>query len=150
MAQAPQLSRADLGPRAGEVLDAVHQGETVLIDGEGEPEAAVVDLVDHRILRAAIRYYANPSWIELDENGPTDEMMASVEEVQERFDVVMAYYLAQICSLARAGELLGQPWIVMRDRHNRLGLPVWTGPETLEEALEDVRNAEAWAATWRR
>jgi hypothetical protein len=145
MGQVPLINKADLGSKLSPVLDAVRQGEVVPIDGEGEPEAAIVDLIDHRILRAVARYHADPTRIQIDADGPPDDLIASLDDPQERFDMVIAYYLAGAANLSRVAGLLGQPWIVMRDRFHRLGVPLRLGPATIEEAREEVRVARALA-----
>jgi hypothetical protein len=131
------IREADLGSAAREALEAVRRGELVVIDGDGREEAAIVDLVDHRILRAAARYHAERPEIDPDA-GLSDQAVAKASDPQVRYDLVWAHYLAGAISLARAGELLGLAWIDLRTRCRRLGLPIRTGPETIEELLDEV------------
>jgi hypothetical protein len=148
--QVRKIREADLGKAAHEVMEAVRRGQTVVIDGDdGRPEAAIVDLIDYRLMRATVHYYAGPPTIEA-EAGLPDEAVKDLTDPQQRFDLVWAHYLARAISLGRAGELLGLAWIDLRDRCNRLGLPVHTGPETVEELMAEVDAMERWMATSRQ
>jgi hypothetical protein len=131
------VSELERDPRR--VLEAVRRGQLALVETAGRPEAAILDIADLRLLRAALRYYANPS--EQDLSGePTGERFAGLDE-QARYDLVIAYYLAEEMSLGRVAELLGLPWIVLRERCARLGLPLRLGPRTAQEALAEARAA---------
>jgi hypothetical protein len=100
----------------------------------------MLDMIDFRILRAVAR--AHDREIEIDqENGPSDEAVAALTDQQARYDLVWAHYMAHAASLSRVAELLGLAWFDLRLRCARLGVPVWTGPRTIEEILEDVRVA---------
>ena len=122
------------------VLDAVQDGALALLERDGEAIAAILDMIDFRIVRAVARAHVRE--MEIDpEAGLTDEAVAALPDAQARYDLVWAYYMAQGLSLARAAELLGLGWFDLRLRCTRLGVPVWTGPATLEELEEDVRVA---------
>jgi antitoxin (DNA-binding transcriptional repressor) of toxin-antitoxin stability system len=149
MGQVHHIRQADLGRAARRVLDAVRRGETAVIDDHGEPEAAIMDIIDYRILRAAVRYCTQRPEIVLDENGPSDEAVTAIADPQERYDLVWAHYLAEAMSLSRVGHLLGLAWIDLRERCNRLGLPLRTGPATAEELRQEVEAMERRMATSR-
>ena len=53
----------------------------------------------------------------------------------------MAYYLAELISLGRAAELIELPAFDLRLRFAHLGIPLRVGPQTRDEALQDVENA---------
>ncbi|MGH2354759.1 MAG: hypothetical protein ACRDI2_03845 [Chloroflexota bacterium] len=146
-----RIDRETLGPEAQRVLDAVRGGQTALIERRGEPEAAILDIVDYRILRAVAHYQAHPPQL-TDEDldaGLTDADVAALDDPQARYDVVLAYFLAGSLSLSRAAELLGTVYIDLRIRFHRLGLPTRQGPATIEEAREEVRVAAEWLAARR-
>jgi hypothetical protein len=144
--QVREIREADLGKAAHKVMEAVRRGQIVVIDRDedGQPEAAIVDLIDYRLMRATVHYYAGPPTIDA-EAGLPDEAVKGLTDPQQRFDLVWAHYIARAISLGRAGELLGLAWVDLRDRCNRLGLPLRIGPRNLEEAGEEVRVARALA-----
>lgn len=137
------VSRTDLTRNTRRVVNAVLRGQTAVIESHGQPELVIMDVVDYRLLRAVINYYAQP--IEIDvEAGLADEAVAAVSDPQARFNLVLAYYLGSAISLARAAELLGLPWLDLRTRCLRLDVPLRTAPADLAEAKADVEVAQAW------
>jgi DNA-binding transcriptional LysR family regulator len=141
--QVRHIDEADLGPEAREAIEAVQRGQTAVIESDGQPEAAIVDIVDYRLLRAAMRYYARQPQIDV-EAGLSNEAVAELEDPQARYDLVLAHYLGGSLSLSRVGELLGLAWIDLRDRFNRLDIPIFTGPATLDELRAEIAAADAW------
>ena len=91
---------------------------------------------DYLILRAVARYHENPPSIHL--NGPTDDDMDQITDAQERYNVVMAYYLAGAISTGRTAELLGLPWIGLRERFRRLDIPIHLGSNSIEEVRQEL------------
>ncbi|MBU1660837.1 MAG: type II toxin-antitoxin system prevent-host-death family antitoxin [Chloroflexi bacterium] len=137
------VPRTDLARKTRRVLNAVQRGQTAIIESHGQPEAALIDIVDYRILRAATRYYNNPPAIDPEARLP-DEAVDALEDTQERFNLVMAYYLAQSISLGRVAELLEIPWVSLRMCLSRLDVPVFVGPETMEEIQAEVDAIVGW------
>jgi hypothetical protein len=122
----------------------VRRGYTAVIESHGAPEAAMIDIADYYILRAVMRYYAH--WPEIDVAGRLpDTAVRGLDDTQERYDRVMAHYLAGAISLARAAELLKLPWLDLRTRFVRLDVPLRTAPATLDEARADVEAALVWS-----
>jgi len=140
------VTERDLAENTGRVLDSVHHGEPTLVERHGEAEAAIVDITDYRLLRAAARYQSNPPPIGDLDTGLTDERVATITDLQQRYDLVIGYFLAGELSLSRAAALLGTYYLDLRLRLTQLGLPTHQGPATIEEALEEIRTAEAWVA----
>lgn len=103
----------------------------------------MMDIVDYRLLRAVINYYAQRHEIDV-EAGLSDEVVAAVSDPQARFNLVLAHYLGSAISLARAAELLGLPWLDLRTRCLRLDVPLRTAPAELAEAKADFEVAQAW------
>jgi hypothetical protein len=115
------------------------RGQTALIESHGEPEVAIIDIIDYRIQRAVMRYHARPPQIDVDA-GLTDAQVAAAPDVQARYNLVLAYYLADAISLSRAAELLGLSYFDLRLRCARLDVPLRLAPATIEEALAEVET----------
>ncbi len=131
------------------LIQSVQRGETALVENHGEPEVAIIDIVDYRLLRAAMRFLARRSADRLwtrpaskpDEGGLSQEDVDALAEVQDRYDLVLASYLEGEISLARTAELLGMSWIELHTRFWRLDIPMETAPADLEEARRDTETA---------
>ena len=121
---------------------------SALIENHRQPKVAIVDVLDYLILRAVAHSHAG-NQPALDANGPSNAEFASLTE-QDRYNRAMDYYLAEACSTGRMAELLQIPWAEMRERFNRLGVPLFLGPTTIEEAREDAANARKWAQKARK
>jgi predicted HTH domain antitoxin/antitoxin (DNA-binding transcriptional repressor) of toxin-antitoxin stability system len=137
------ISRADLPREAQRVLDAVHEGHPAIIEHGGEPEAAIVDIVDYRLLRALARLRTSPIAVENPEMGLSGRVADQAPDIQARFDLIVAYYLAEAIGLGRAAELLGMAWAELRDRFVRLGVPLRQGPASVEQLREEIESARA-------
>jgi hypothetical protein len=137
------VRKTDLARNTHKVINTVLRGQTAVIESHGQPEAVIIDIVDYRILRAVMRYYAQQPVVDTD-SGLPDQAIAALVNPQARFDLVLAYYLADAISLARAAELLGIPWLDLRTRCLRLDVPLRTAPADLAEAQADVEVARKW------
>jgi prevent-host-death family protein len=134
------VRKTDLARSTRDVINAVMRGQTVLIESHGKPEAAIIDITDYRIQRAVMRYHARPPQIDADA-GLTDAQVAAAPDLQTRYNLVLAYYLADAISLSRAAELLGLSYFDLRMRCVRLDVPLRLAPATIEEARGDVEVA---------
>jgi hypothetical protein len=105
-----------------------------------------MDIVDYRITRAVMRYYAQQPKINV-EQGLSDQQVTGTLDPQERFNLILAHYLAGAISLGRAADLLDLPWVDLRTRFQRLDVPLRMAPSDLQEAKLDIEVAEAWAKT---
>jgi hypothetical protein len=137
----------DLAHDPQHVLDAVRHGTTMLVERGGRPEAAIVDVVNYRILLAVARFQSDLPTNGDRQGGLTDEAVQRAPEAQARYDLVIGRYLAEAISAARAAGLLGLNPIDLRLRFHRLGVPLRVGPETVEDLMEDVRTAAAVGPT---
>jgi predicted HTH domain antitoxin len=63
---------------------------------------------------------------------------------QERFNQVLAHYLAEAISLSRASELLEMTPNTLRVRFDRLEVPRRIAPSGQEETNRDVQTALNW------
>jgi predicted HTH domain antitoxin len=144
-----RVRKTDLARNTRQVINDVLRGQTAVVESHGEPEVAIMDIIDYRITRAVMHYYGRQPEINV-QGGLSDQQAAAVTEPQERFNLVLAHYLAGAISLGRAAELLELPWLDLRTRFSRLDVPVRTAPADLTEAKSDVEAAEAWANPVRR
>lgn len=138
-----RVSRTDLARNTRRVLNDVRRGRTTLIENYGEPEAALLDIVDYRILRAVMRYHAEMPKIASDA-GLSEEDVQAMDDPDARYGLVFAHYLAGSISLARTAELLDIPWLELRTRCLRLNVPLRSAPGDAAEAAADVATAEDW------
>ena len=137
------VTHADLARDPEGVLDSVRGGEPALVEHDGRTEAAIVDIIDYRLLRATARHQAHPRRSDDVADGLTDEQAAAVDDVQDRYSLVLGVFLAGGLSLSRAAELLGTTYFDLRIRLHRLGLPTFQGAQTIEEAREEIVAADA-------
>jgi predicted HTH domain antitoxin len=141
-----RVRKTDLARSTRQVINNVLRGQTAVVESHGQPEVAIMDIVDYRITRAVMRYYAQQPEIDVEE-GLADQQLAGTSDPQERFNLVLAHYLAGAISLGRAAELLELPWVDLRTRFQRLDVPLRVAPSDLQEARLDAEVAEAWAET---
>jgi len=139
------ISKTNLARNTRQVINAVLRGQTAVVESHGQPEVAILDIVDYRIIRAVMRYYAQESEIDVSA-GLADERVAVLSDVQDRFDLVLAHYLAESISLGRAAELLDIYRLDLQARFARLDVPLRIGPATLEEARAEVETIRTWAS----
>ncbi|MGD8622958.1 MAG: UPF0175 family protein [Anaerolineae bacterium] len=138
------VRKTDLARSTRHVINNVLRGQTTVVESHGEPEVVIMDVVDYRITRAVVRYYSQRPVIDV-EQGLSDEQAAETSDAQERFNLVLAHYLAGAISLGRASELLELPWLDLRTRFQRLDVPLRVAPIDVDEAKLDVEEAEKWA-----
>ena len=138
-----RVRKTDLARSTRQVINNVLRGQTAVVESHGQPEVAIMDIVDYRITRAVMRYYGQQPIIDVEE-GLSDQHLASTSDPQEGFNLVLAHYLAGAISLGRAAELLELPWVDLRIRFQRLDVPLRVAPSDLQEARLDVKVADAW------
>ena len=138
-----RIRKTDLARNTRQVINAVLRGQTVVIESHGQPEVAILDIVDYRIVRAVMRYYAQRPEIDV-KTGLAQDRVAAIPDLQDRLNLVLAHYLAGAISLGRAAELLNVPWLELRTRFLRLDVPLRVAPASLDEARRDVEVLESW------
>lgn len=138
-----RIRKTDLARNTRQVIHGVLRGQTVVVESHGQPEVAILDILDYRIIRAVMHYYAHEPDVDVGA-GLSDVRLAAISDPQERSNQVLAHYLAGSISLARAAELLDLSWLDLRTRFLRLDVPLRTAPADLSEAQADVEMAEAW------
>jgi antitoxin (DNA-binding transcriptional repressor) of toxin-antitoxin stability system len=136
------VRKTDLARQTRKVIRDAQRGVTIVVENHGEPEVAIVDILDYRILRALTRFYVEPSAIEtgallaIDLNGEL--------ESDERVEVVMTHYLAGAIELGRAAELLETPTLDLRTRFLRFDVPLREKPAGAAEVQGDGENLATW------
>lgn len=138
------IPKTSLARKTHQVIQSVQRGQTVVVEHHGQPEAAIMDIMDYYLLRAVSHYHATLPEID-PEKGLSDEAVAAQELPQEQINLVVAHYLADSISLSRAAELLNLSWLELRTRCLRLDIPIRTGPTTPEEIAQDLANALAFS-----
>ena len=121
-----RVRKTDLARNTREVLNNVMRGQTTVIESHGKPEAVIIDIVNYMILRAVIRYHAQSPQI-AEYAGLTDSEAAATPDLEARYDLVMAHYLASSISLSRVAELLNLASFDLRVRFVRLDVPLRLG-----------------------
>lgn len=136
------IRKTDLARQTRKVIRDAQRGMTVVVENHGQPEVAIIDILDYWILRAVMRVYAEP--VELEPGaGLTDEALADLDPL-EKVEITMTHYLAGAISLGRTAELLGVPWLDLRTRLLRLDVPLRQGPADSAEARTEVEEIAAW------
>ena len=135
--------KTDLSRNTRQIIRAAQRGQTVIIDHHGQPEVAIIDIADYHIMRALAHYYAHEPQVEAG-GGLSDEAVAAQSDLQAQYNLVLAYYLAEEISLARAADLLDLPPLDLRTRFLRLDVPLRMGPASADEARAEVTALAAW------
>jgi prevent-host-death family protein len=138
-----RIRKTDLARNTSRIIRNVLRGQPAVIESHGQPEVAIVDVADYLILRAVARYHENPPSIHPD--GLTDNDADRLTDTQERYNVVMAHYLAGAISTGRTAELLGLPWIELRERFRRLDVPIHLGSNSVEEARQELNSLRKYS-----
>ena len=139
------IPKTQLARQARQVILAVQRGQTVVVEHHGQPEAAIMDIMDYYLLRAVLRFHTQTLPAGADA-GLSDAETAAAETPQARVDLVMAHYLAGGISLSRAAELLARTWLDLRTRCLRLEIPLRGGPQSTAELAAELEEAERFSA----
>jgi hypothetical protein len=144
MEMVQHVRKTDLARNTRQIIRDVLRGKTAVIESHGQAEVAIIDVIDYRIQRAFILHYAQNQPVS-EINALSDQAFAAITDEQERYDRVMAFYLAEQISLSRAAELLGLPALDLRMRFVRLNIPLRLGATSTDDVDDDVQNALTWA-----
>lgn len=112
--------------------------------GNGNGLKTTIDMIDYALLLGVLDYYMM-SCASDTENAQIHPSFKSTPERQTPYRLVMQQYMEESISLGRAAELLEMPWVELRFRCAKLGIPVRTAPTTVAEILEDYAAALAWS-----
>ena len=139
MASIQRVSKTDLARNTRQVMREVQRGYTILVESHGHAEAAIMDILDYRIVRAFLAYHARPP--QVDPQGIDAEKLAKMDDPQQVYDLVLAHYLAGAISLGRVAELLDLSALDLQFRFQRLDVPLNLGVEDEQAALNEVEAA---------
>lgn len=134
-----RVRKTDLARNTSQIIRKVQRGQTVLVENHGQAEAAILDILDYRILRALTSYYTRSP--KINARGLAVQALQNLEDPQEVYDLVLAHYLAGVISLARAAELLELPSLELQTRFVRLDVPLNLGPKDKKDAKSEVDAA---------
>lgn len=138
-----RVRKTDLARNTRKIIRDVLRGKAAIVESHGLPEVAIIDIIDYYLQRGALHYFAQSPKVNTEE-GLSDETIAQVDNEQERYNLVLAHYLGEAISLGRAAELLNLPWVDLRMRIARLGIPLRLGPEDIEELRAEIEAIEEW------
>jgi predicted HTH domain antitoxin len=133
-----RISKTDLARSTHQVIREAQRGYTVLVENHGQPEVAIVDIVDFQLQRAAIHFFSFPKKYEKDIE-TSEATLETLPTDQDRFNVVIGHYLAVHISIGRSAELLGMSSPELQVRLGRSGIPLRMGPESQEELDNEVK-----------
>jgi len=146
------ISRTDLARHTRRILDRVRRSGPVIVTGHGDEQAVVLDITDYRLLRAAAAYRLKreatrpQAEADIPRGLSEEEVQAAIEaaggDVQAGWNRVLAAYWDGNISLGRAAELLGLSRFELMERMHRLGLPIYMGPQTVEELEAELADLE--------
>jgi prevent-host-death family protein len=124
------ISKTDLARNTRDIVDQARKGQTIVVQSYGEEQVVLLDAMDYRILRALVSYALR------------QESEANVSPIDTHLNKVISDYLEKRVSLAKAAELLDLSRFELMERFERLGLPLRLGPQTLEDAREEIAAAQ--------
>ena len=134
------IRKTDLARQTRRLTRDAQSGLIIVVENRGQPELAIIDYLDYRILRATLRCYVDP--VEVDSRTVlVDELLANWG-LTEKVEIIMTYYLAEAMTLGRAAEMLGIPMLDLRTRFLRLDVPLRESPAEAAEAAEDSTEPE--------
>jgi hypothetical protein len=147
-----RVRKTDLARNTSQVIRKVLRGQTAVIESHGQPEAALMDIVDFQLQRAAMQYFGYPQKFEEDieispamlDALPRRALDAGLPDEQARYDLVLGHYLSVHLSLAKAGELLDMTFNEIRSRMVRLDIPLRIGPSSIDEVKAEIDSIENW------
>ena len=133
-----RISKTDLARSTHQVIREAQRGYTVLVENHGQPEVAIVDIIDFQLQKAAIHYFGFTKEYEQDIE-ISESILKSLPTDQDRFNLVIGHYLAVHVSIGRSAELLAMSSPELQVRLTRSGIPLRMGPETREELDNEIK-----------
>lgn len=116
-----EVSKTDLARNTREIVERVRNGQTIIVKSYGEEQIVLLDALDYRILKASSGY-----------------AVKTPPRTADDFQAVIFAYLDERISLAKTAELLGLSRFDLMERFKRIGIPLRQGPDTLEEAIDEI------------
>lgn len=119
-----KISERELAHRTREIVNRVQHGELAVVESSGKEQVVLLDALDFRLLRALAAC-----------------AMRNPEEADSPDTRAIRNFLDGEISLGKAAELLQLSRFELRERFDRLGVPIRLGPASLEEARAEVAAA---------
>jgi predicted HTH domain antitoxin len=133
------IPKTELARHTRQVIQTVQRGQTVVIESHGQPEVAIMDIVDFYLIHAVLNHYAHPPQERLTDGLP-DTAVVNLPTAQAKYDLVLTHYLQENISLGRVAELLELPWVDLRWRFVRLNIPLRVAPADRDELEQDIAS----------
>lgn len=134
-----RVPKTELARNTRRVIRDVQRGHTVLVESHGQAEAAILDILDYRILRAFMTYHTRPP--KVDPKGISEELLEELDDPQQVCNLILAHYLAGAISLGKAAELLDLPSLDLQLRFQRLDMPLNLGVNDEQAARDEADSA---------
>jgi antitoxin (DNA-binding transcriptional repressor) of toxin-antitoxin stability system len=129
------IRKTELTRHTRQVIDDVRRGQTAIVETHGQPEVAILDIVDYRIMRAVIHHHTHrpPADLDVDQLG---EVLREQIDSQARYNTIFSHYLAGVISLEQVAEFLELSAFDLKVRCQRLDVAKPAKPE-----VQDVDTA---------
>lgn len=121
-----EISRTELARNTRDIVDQVHHGQPIVVKSYGKDQIILLDATDYRLLKAVANY----------------ALVSQSDTDADSVDEVVRLYLQDQISLAKAAELLDVSRYELMERFERLAIPLRIGPETLEDAQNEIAAAK--------
>lgn len=129
MSAIQHIRKTELTRHTRQVIDNVRRGQAAIVETHGQPEVAILDIVDYRIMRAVIRHHTHRPPADLDLDELRDALGTQIDP-QARYNTAFSYYLAGVISLEQVAEFLELPTFDLKARCQRLDVAKPARPET--------------------
>lgn len=152
MSTSSVISKTELARQTRQVLSRVRRESPLIVESYGQEEAAILDILDYRLLRAAAIHLAEPTPVQpvprheqnimpqgLEENLVRKAVEASGGDTQVAWNLVIGKALDGHISLARAAELLQLSRFELAERFRRHSIPLPVEPLTEDELLAEAK-----------
>ena len=144
------ISKTELARQTREILHRVRKDSPLIVESYGQQEAALLDILDYRLLRAVASWSVCLSSLQMEDTGktntlkePNEKRLAQLTEescgdTQISWNMIIAAYLNEEISLGRAAQLLGLSRFELADRFQRLELPLVPAHRNKQEILDEL------------
>jgi prevent-host-death family protein len=120
------ITKTELNRNTRTVINRVLRGPPVIVESYGEPVVAMMDVMDYYITRAALGYYAHQAaaiaQVAAGHASLADEVAEA--DLPTRVQRAITHYLAGAISLQQAADIVGFNEAVLRQRCQRLDIPL--------------------------
>lgn len=116
------VRKTDLARNTSEIIRNVLRGQPTIIENHGQPEVIILDVMDYLVLRAVTHFYTGQApKLAAQEINETEFVGL---ELQQRYNLAIAYYFSRQCDDKRLAELLQTSLVAIRECFKRLDIPL--------------------------